>query len=166
MFRQAFVRLLNATNAYGLDTPTNSVAEVQDAVIVEKAITPSASAQPSKPLTLAVSSATNRKCQEWDFQRYIQKIMTIEIISFRGAITFKKQNQVRSSFRYSNIVNKQPMVTSKNKHPSNPQSNNHHQYPPIIVSSNYTHHHSLSTSRHYSPSQTSKHFKLPTTKDL
>ncbi|KAL4123161.1 hypothetical protein QTP88_015384 [Uroleucon formosanum] len=109
--------------------------------------------------------ATDRKCQEWDFQRDIKKIMTSENISFRDAITFKKQNQVTLSFSYSNIVNKQPMVTSKNKHPSPPQSN-HHQYPPIVASSNYTHHHSPSTSRHHSPPRTRKHFKLPTTQDL
>ena len=109
--------------------------------------------------------ATDRKCQEWDFQRDIKKIMASENISFRDAITFKKQNQVTSSFSYSNIVNKQPNVSSKNKHPSPPQSN-HHQYPPIVASSNYTHHHSPCTYRHHSPPRTSKHFKLPTTQDL
>jgi len=38
--------------------------------------------------------ATDRKCQEWDFQRDIKKIMATENISFRDAINFKKQNQI------------------------------------------------------------------------
>jgi len=63
--------------------------------------------------------ATDRKCQEWDFQRDIKKIMATENISFNEAINFKKQNQVTSAFSYSNIVNKQTMVTQKNK-PTHP----------------------------------------------
>lgn len=110
--------------------------------------------------------ATDRKCQEWDFQRDIKKIMATENISFRDAINFKKQNQVSSAFSYSNIVNKQPTVSvSKNTTlPPPPQSN--HQYTSNVTETNYTHFHSPRTSRHHSPSRSVKHFKLPTQKNF
>jgi hypothetical protein len=78
--------------------------------------------------------ATDRKCQEWDFQRDIKKIMATENISFHNAINFKKQNQVSSAFSFSNIVNKQPMVSSKNINPSPSQSN--HQYTHKVTKTN------------------------------
>lgn len=108
--------------------------------------------------------ATDRNCQEWDFQRDIKKIMATENISFRDAINFKKQNQVSSAFSYSNIVNKQPMVSSKNIITPPPQSN--HQHSPNVTETNYTHFHSPRTSRHHSPPRAVKHFKLPTQKNF
>jgi len=90
--------------------------------------------------------------------------MATENISFRDAINFKKQNQVYSAFSYSNIVNKQPMVSSKNINPHPPQSN--HQHSPNVTETNYTHFHSPRISRHHSPSRAVKHFKLPTQKNF
>lgn len=91
--------------------------------------------------------------------------MATENISFRDAINFKKQYQVSSAFSYSNIVNKQPMVSfKKTTLPPFPQSNLQHT--PNVTESNYTHFHSPRTSRHHSPSQAVKHFKLPTLKNF
>jgi hypothetical protein len=90
--------------------------------------------------------------------------MANENISFRDAINFKKQNQVSSAFSSSNIVNKQPMVSSKNINPHSSQSN--HQYIHKVTETNYTHLHSPSTSRHHSPLRAVKHFKLPTQRNF
>jgi len=52
--------------------------------------------------------ATDRNCREWKSQRDLKKIMATENISFRDAVTFKKQNLVTPAFSYSNIVSNQP----------------------------------------------------------
>lgn len=56
--------------------------------------------------------ATDRRCQEWDLQRDIKKIIATENITFRETIVFKKQNQSTAAFSYSRIVNKVQKVTS------------------------------------------------------
>lgn len=109
--------------------------------------------------------ATDSNCQEWTFQRDIKKIIATENISFHDATNFKKQNQVSSAFSYSNIVNKQLMVSFNIIIPLPPQSN--HQHSPSVTETNYTYLHSLlSTSRHHSPPRVVKHFKLPTHKNF
>jgi len=89
--------------------------------------------------------------------------MATENISIHNAIIFKKQNRVSSAFSCSNIVNKQPMVSSKILPPP-PQSN--HQYTPNVTETYYTNFHFPSTSKHHSPQRVVKHFKLPTQKNF
>lgn len=100
--------------------------------------------------------ATDRSCKEWDFQRDVKKIMATENVSFKEAINLKKQNQVTSAFTYSNIVNKQPVLshlTSSPPSPPQPTSNN------ALPTNNS--HQSFKKPRYRSPSRTTKHFTVP-----
>jgi len=78
--------------------------------------------------------STDRNCQEWTFQRDVKKIMATENLSFREAVSFKKNNYSSSAFSYSNIVNKQPV-----SNPSHQVSTSKNSFPPLTLHSQYHH---------------------------
>lgn len=133
------------------------------------------SAQATDPCCLFCQQshlATDRSCQEWDFQRDVKKIMATENLSFKDAINFKKRNQVSSAFSFSNIVNKQPIVpppiipsppTHQSSSPSSHQTSLPHSLQstsfPTLHSNNS--HKSHKKPRYRSPIRTVNHFNTP-----
>ena len=108
--------------------------------------------------------STDRNCQEWSFQRDIKKINATENLPFREAVFLKKNNYSPSTFSYSNIVNKQPVLIPSRQVPDTSTNS----FPPLTSQTHYHHtphrkhnHHSSYSkqSNFYTPNQTN--FSLP-----